>query len=233
MKKRVVYNAFCGSLPMLAGYLFMGSGFGIMLAGIGYGPLWALFMSITIYTGTMQYVAVSLIDGGVSLIVAALTTLTINIRNMFYNLSMYDYYKDAGWKKPILALTITDESFSILCDGKTPKGDDPHTYRMLVSLFGYLYWILGGLLGNIAGTLLPFDFTGVEFSMTALFVAVFVEQWTSTKEHRPAVAGLAITALSFILIGEKYFLIGALLGITLTLAMLRNSLEERGKLIHG
>ena len=126
LSNKTVKDALVASLPMLAGYLFIGSGFGIVLSGIGYGPLWALLMSVTIYTGSMQYVAVSLIDGGASLLTAALTTLTVNARNMFYNLSMYQHYKNAGWKKPILALTITDETFSILCDGQTPQDDDPN-----------------------------------------------------------------------------------------------------------
>ena len=227
MTKSGVRAAFYHSLPMLAGYVVLSIGFGILLGGIGYGTGWAVLMSMSIYAGSMQYVGVSLIAGGASLAVTALTTLTVNIRNLIYSLSMYGLYQDAGWKKPLLVFTITDESYSLLCDGKTPEGEDPHTYRLLVSLFGYAYWAIGSLLGGLIGKAIPFDTTGIEFSMTALFVTVFVEQWTSTKEHRPALLGVGITVLSLLMIGEELFLIPSVLGITLALVLMRPALDRK------
>ena len=227
MTKSGVRAAFYHSLPMLAGYVVLSIGFGILLGGIGYGTGWAVLMSMSIYAGSMQYVGVSLIAGGASLAVTALTTLTVNIRNLIYSLSMYGLYQDAGWKKPLLVFTITDESYSLLCDGKTPEGEDPHTYRLLVSLFGYAYWAIGSLLGGLIGKAIPFDTTGIEFSMTALFVTVFVEQWTSSKEHRPALLGVGITVLSLLMIGEELFLIPSVLGITLALVLMRPALDRK------
>lgn len=227
MTKNVLRAAFIHSLPTLAGYIFLSIGFGILLGGVGYGAGWALLMSLLIYAGSMQFVGVSLIASGASILVTALTTLTINIRDLIYSLSLYGLYKDAGAKRPLLVFTITDESYSLLCDGKTPEGEDPHTFRLLVSLFGYLYWGLGSLIGGLLGQIIPFDTTGIDFSMTALFLTVFVDQWTSTKEHRPALLGLGVTLLALLLTGQELFLIPAMLLILLGLGALRPSLEGK------
>ena len=149
----------------------------------------------------------------------------VNARHIFYSVSMYGIYKDAGRKKPALIFTLTDETYSLLCDGKTPEGEDPHTWRLLVSLFNYGYWVLGSFLGGLLGQIIPFDTTGIDFSMTALFVTVFVEQWTSTKEHRPALLGVGATVLCLVLFGQEIFLIPSMAVITLMLAALRPKLE--------
>ena len=227
MTRKVLKEAFIHSLPTLAGYLVLSIGFGILLGGIGYGAGWALFMSMIIYAGSMQFVGVGLIASGAPLIVAALTTLTVNIRNLIYSLSLYSLYKDAGKKKPFLIFTITDESYSLLCDGRTPEGEDPHTYRLLVSLFGYFYWALGSLLGGLLGEVIPFNTTGIEFSMTALFLTVFTDQWSSCKEHRPALLGVGATLLALLLTGKELFLIPAMALILLGLWALRPALDRK------
>jgi len=221
----LVKTAFFKSLPVMAGYIVLGIGFGILLGEIGLGPMWALVMSLLVFAGSMQFVGVSLISGGASVLVTAMTTLMVNARHIFYSVSMYDTYKTAGKKKPLLIFTLTDETYSLLCDGSTPQGCDPHTYRLLVSLFNYAYWVLGSFLGGLLGQIIPFDTTGIDFSMTALFVTVFVEQWTSTKEHRPALLGVGATLLCLVLFGQEIFLIPSMVLITLALAALRPRLE--------
>ena len=225
MKQSIAKRAFVSSLPVMAGYIVLGIGFGIILSSKGYGPLWALAMSGLIYAGSMQYLAVDLLAGGAGVITAALTTLMVNARHIFYSVSMYGIYKDAGRKKPALIFTLTDETYSLLCDGKTPAGEDPHTWRLLVSLLNYGFWVLGSFLGGLLGQIIPFDTTGIDFSMTALFVTVFVEQWTSTKEHRPALLGVGATVLCLVLFGQEIFLIPSMAVITLMLAALRPKLE--------
>ena len=178
----LVKTAFVKSLPVMAGYIVLGIGFGILLNEAGFGPVWALLMSLLVFAGSMQFVGVSLISGGASVLVTAMTTLMVNARHIFYSVSMYDTYKTAGKRKPLLIFTLTDETYSLLCDGSAPAGCDPHQYRLLVSLFNYFYWVLGSFLGGLLGQIIPFDTTGIDFSMTALFVTVFVEQWTSTRE---------------------------------------------------
>ena len=225
MTKSLVKIAFIKSLPVMAGYVVLGIGFGILLGEAGFGPVWALLMSLLIFAGSMQFVGVSLISGGASLLVTALTTLMVNARHIFYSVSMYGIYKTAGKKKPALIFTLTDETYSLLCDGSAPDGEDPHTYRLLVSLFNYSYWVIGSFLGGLLGQIIPFDTTGIDFSMTALFVTVFVEQWTSTKEHRPALLGVGATLLCLVLFGQEIFLIPSMALITLVLTLLRPSLE--------
>ena len=225
MTKSLVKTAFVRSLPVMAGYVVLGIGFGILLGDAGFGPVWAAAMSLLVFAGSMQSVGVSLISGGASVLVTALTTLMVNARHIFYSVSMYDIYKTAGAKKPLLIFTLTDETYSLLCDGTAPEGENPHIYRLLVSLFNYSYWVLGSFLGGLLGQIIPFDTTGIDFSMTALFVTVFVEQWTSTREHRPALLGVGATFVCLLIFGQEVFLIPSMVLITLALTALRPSME--------
>ncbi len=195
MRSKTVKLAFLKSLPVMAGYIVLGIGFGILLRKAGYGVLWAFAMSTLIYGGSMQYVGVDLIAGGASIITTAITTFMVNARHLFYSISMLRVYKNSGKYKPYLIYSITDETYSLLCDGKTPEGTDPELYRFLVSLFDHSYWIIGGVLGNLLGAVLPFSSAGIEFSMTALFIAAFVEQWISSGDHIPAITGVLSTLI--------------------------------------
>lgn len=210
----------------MAGYVVLGAGFGILLRNAGYGVLWAFAMSLFIYAGSMQYVGVSLITGGASIFTTALTTVMVNARHLFYSISMVDRYKDAGKYKPYMIFGLTDETYSLLCDGKTPEGADPAYYRFLVSIFNQSYWVTGSVLGSLLGTVLPFSTEGIEFSMTALFIASFTGQWMSTGDHIPALTGLLSTLVCLVLFGPDRFLIPAMLLITLVLTLLRSRREE-------
>lgn len=191
----------------------------------GYGVLWTAAMSAFIYAGSMQYVGVSLLTSGASVLTTALTTIMVNARHLFYSISMIDTYKDAGQFKPYMIFALTDETYSLLCDGTTPDGTEPNLYRFFVSLFNQCYWVSGSVLGSLLGTVLPFPTTGIEFSMTALFVAAFTEQWLTTKDHVPALTGLLSTLLCLLVFGRERFLIPAMLLITLILTILRRREE--------
>lgn len=226
MNIQTVKQAFFKSIPVLAGYVVLGIGFGILMRNAGYGVLWAASMSLLIYAGSMQYVGVSLLTGGASILTAAITTVMVNARHLFYSISMIEPYKDAGKYKPYMIFALTDETYSLLCDGKAPEGTDPRAYRFLVSAFNHSYWILGSVIGNLLGAVLPFSTAGIEFSMTALFVASFTEQWITAKDHVPALTGLLSTLLCLVLFGREHFLIPAMLLITLVLTLLRRREEE-------
>ena len=225
-KKQIVKKAFITSLPVMAGYIILGIGFGILLRDAGYGVLWALSMSVFIFAGSMQYVGVSLIAGGASIITTILTTLMVNARHLFYSISMVEKYKDAGKYKPYMIFALTDETYSLLCDGKTPDEEHADLYRFWVSLFNQSYWVIGSVAGSLLGAVLPFSTAGIEFSMTALFIASFTEQWLSTKDHIPAITGVLGTVLCLILFGSERFLIPAMLLITLVLSLLRKRLDK-------
>ena len=225
MSKQVVKKALIACIPVMAGYIVLGIGFGLLLQKSGYGVFWALAMSLFIYAGSMQYVGVSLITGGASLITTALTTLAVNARHLFYSISMINVYKDAGKKKPYLVFALTDETYSLLCGGTVPAGEDPQTYRFLVSLFNQCFWVTGSVIGALVGKALPFGTEGIEFSMTALFAASMTEQWSRTKDHIPALTGLAASIICLVIFGPSNFLIPSMLSITFVLTIIRKRIE--------
>ena len=211
----------------MAGYIVLGTGFGILMHNAGYGVLWTAAMSIFIYAGSMQFVGVSLLTGAASILTTALTTVMVNARHLFYSISMVDLYKDAGKYKPYMIFALTDETYSLLCDGKTPEEGDPNKYRFFVSLFNHSYWVTGSILGSLLGAVLPFSTAGIEFSMTALFIAAFTEQWLTTRDHIPALTGLLSTLLCLVVFGSENFLIPALVLMTLILTLLRKREEAQ------
>ena len=227
MKMQTIKQAFYKSIPVMAGYVFLGIGFGILIRNAGYGLLAAAAMSLFIYAGSMQFVGVSLLTGGASILTTAITTVMVNARHLFYSISMIGKYKSAGKYKPYMIFALTDETYSLLCDGSAPDGTDPELYRFLVSLFDHSYWVMGSVIGNLLGSVLPFSTAGIEFSMTALFVASFTEQWLTAKDHIPAITGLLGTLLCLLVFGPQNFLIPAMLLITLVLTLLRG--REEGK----
>ena len=225
MNQSTIKQAFIKSLPVLAGYVVLGTGFGILLRNAGFGVLWAFSMSVFIFAGSLQYVGVSLLAGGASVITTALTALMVNARHLFYSISMIGKYRDSGKYKPYLIFALTDETYSLLCDGNCPEGADPDQYRFFVSLFNQSYWVAGSVLGNLLGAVLPFSTAGIEFSMTALFIAAFTEQWIVSRDHVPALTGLISTLLCLLLFGTERFLIPSMLLITLVLTLLRRREE--------
>lgn len=226
MKSQLLKKAFVKTLPVMAGYIVLGIGFGILLRNAGFNVGYALAMSLFIYAGSMQYVGVGLLAGGVSVLSAIFTAVMVNARHLFYSISMIETYKDAGKYKPYMIFALTDETYSLLCDGTAPEGVDPNQYRFLVSLFNQCYWVTGSVLGSLLGAVLPFSTAGIEFSMTALFIASFTEQWMSTHDHIPALTGLLSTFVCLLLFGSERFLIPAMILMTLTLSPLKGQ-EER------
>lgn len=224
--EKVVKKAFLATIPVMAGYVVLGIGFGMLLQTRGYGVLWALAMSIFIFAGSMQYVAIDLLTGGVSLITAALTTLAVNARHLFYGISMVDKYKMQSeksfpLKKYFLFWTLTDETYSLVCSDEPEKSGNPSAYYVYVSIFDYAYWVTGSVLGSLLGEVLPFSTEGIDFSLTALFLTVFVEQWLTTKNHLAAVVGVASSVVCLLLFGSDKFLIPAMVLIATALILLR------------
>ena len=233
MKPNAVRTAFLDTLPVMAGYVFLGFGFGILLHQSGYGLLWAVAMSLFIYAGSMQYLAVSLLTGGANLLTAALTTVVVNARHLFYGISMGDAYKGAGRKKTYRIFALTDETYSLVSQNQVPEGISRHGYCFLVSLFDHIWWVSGTVLGALAGSLIPINYEGIEFVLTALFVTIFVEQWKSNRNHLPALTGLIGSGVCLLLFGPDRFLIPSMLVITTLLTLWRPYLQkEKGDSEH-
>ena len=224
---KTIKYAFVRSVPIMAGYLVLGLGFGVLLQSKGYGWGWALAMSTFIYAGSMQYVTVDLLAGGASLISTALMTVMVNARHLFYGISMLQRYKNTGKLKLYLVVSLTDETYSLVCSGTVPEGLDQNGYYFWVSLFDQLYWIAGSLAGNLLGSVLPFDSTGIDFSMTALFLVVMTDQWRTNKDHTPALVGLGVSVVCLAVFGPSSFLIPAMVGITAVLFLLRGPITQK------
>ena len=202
-------KAFRASLPVLAGYLVLGAGFGMMMKAAGYGVFWSLAMSLLVYAGSMQYAAVGLLGAGTGLLPLALTTLMINARHLFYGISMLEPYRKAGAARPYLIFALTDETYSLVCGGKRSVGE-----CLAISLLDQAYWVAGSVLGALLGEVLPFSTEGVDFALTALFLTVFTDQWLHSKNHFPAVCGAGVSVLCLGIFGPDRFLIPAMAGIT-------------------
>ena len=223
--KSLLKKAFTATLPIMAGYLVLGVGFGIILKSKGYGVLWAFAMSTVIYAGSMQYLAIELICGGVGLLTTALTTLMVNARHLFYGISMVDKYKNAGKAKPYLIYALSDETYSLVCVDMDMEEGERNKFCLLVTALDQFYWVLGSVLGSLLGAVIEFNTEGLDFALTALFVTVFVEQWLSTKDHAAALVGVGASIICLVIFGSGSFLIPSMVAITLALTLMRKREE--------
>lgn len=225
MKIKTIKTAFIKTIPVMAGYLFLGGGFGILMENAGYGFLMSFIMSVIIYAGTGQYLGVSLLVGTASFLTTAITTFMVNARHIFYSISMVEKYKDTKPYKPYLVFGLTDETYSLLCDIKISEGIDKNLFYFCVTFFNHCYWIMGCTLGNVISSHLPFSTTGIDFSMTALFVATFTEQWITNKNHLPAIVGVFCSLICLIIFGKENFLIPSMIIITFILSFIKPNME--------
>ena len=216
-KKSVIAQAFKTSLPVLAGYVVLGMGFGMLAYSKGLGMIWPIVMSIFIYAGSMQYVAIDLLSSGAGYITMAVTTLVVNARHLLYGLSMLDKYRNTGKKKPYLIFSLTDETYSLLVKEDAAEKDTNGFYYFWVSLFDQMYWVTGSILGVFAGHFLPINTKGIDFSLTALFITVVVDQWVAADKHWPAIAGGVSAVCCRLLFGPDNFLIPSMLMIVILL----------------
>lgn len=225
MNKSTLKKAFTAAIPVMSSYIVIGMSFGVVVQSRGYSALWTAATSIFIYAGSMQFVALELICSGANLLTAALMTLMVNLRHMFYGLSMIDKYKNTGRVKPYLIYALTDETYSLVCEPPALEPGEEKAFYFLVTAMDQFCWILGTVLGTLAGSVLPFSTEGIDFALTALFVSVVAEQWLSTKEHSPALLGLGLSLLCLLLFGPENFLLPSMLLILLALSLCRGRKE--------
>ena len=224
MRREITY-ALRRTVPVACGYIFLGMAFGILLSEAGYGPAWALASSLFVYAGSMQFVMVSLLAAGAPLYTVAVTTFLVNARHIFYGLGFIEKYRGMGRRFPYLVFSLTDETYCVLCSRDPPDGLYCNDCAFYVSLFDQFYWVLGSVLGAALGQAIPVDLTGIDFSMTALFVVIFVDQWKQFPSHIPALTGLLCALASLLLFGPDNFLLIALIAAVAILAALRGKLE--------
>ena len=216
--------AFPATIPVLTGYLCIGMAYGLLMANAGYGVFWALLLSLLCYAGSMEFVAVSLLTAGFDPVQALLMALMINARHAFYGLSMLEKYRGTGWARPFLIFSLTDETFSLVSTLEPPDGVTRRDFYFWISLLDYLYWQMGSVLGVLIGGLLPFDTTGLDFALTALFIVLFLEQWRKRENRPAALIGLGCTAVSLAVVGADRLVIPAMVLILAVLLGGRNKL---------
>jgi len=226
---RAAGAAFPHTVPVLTGYVFLGTVFGVLLQSAGYGTLFALLMSAAVYAGSMQFVAVSLLSGPFLPVQAALLTLMVNARHLFYGLSMLERFAGLGRAKPYLVFSLTDETFSLLCAVTPPEGVDPKAFDLCLSAMNQGYWVAGSVFGSLLGAAIPFDARGIEFVMTALFVVIFLEQWRTKKGRAPAVLGVLSAVACLLLFGATWFILLTMAVLVLLLAALQTRFREEAQ----
>ena len=224
-KLKALRAAFPYTVPVMLGYLFIGIAFGVLFENKGYNFLWAILASTLIYAGSMQYVAVNLFTGGIGLINIAAITLMVNIRHVFYGLSMIDKFKNMGKFKPYMIFSLTDETYSLLCLTDSPEDVNRNYFLFFISILNQSYWIIGSFIGSIAGSMITFNSQGIDFAMTALFVVIFVEQWLFVTSHIPAITGILISLICLVIFGSENFLLPSMMLILAVLTVIRNKIE--------
>ena len=226
MNRKAIAAAFPVTVPVLMGYLSIGIAFGLMLEAAGYNVIWAFFMSLSIYAGSGQYLGVELLATGAVLSQVALLTFLINFRHLVYGLSLLEKFRGMGKRKLYMIFSLTDETYALLAGANPPPGVSPKDFYFAVAVLDHSYWILGSVIGSVAGALLGFDTTGVEFAMTALFLVIAVDQWRNYRSHFPAILGAVATLLCLKLVGADMMLLPALAIIVIVLLAMRVKLEK-------
>lgn len=225
---RAFKAAFPYTVPIFAGFWFLGLTYGIYMNVSGFGFWYPCLMSLTVFAGSVEFVAVNLLLGAFNPLQALAMTLMINARHLFYGISMLDKYKGTGWKKIYLIFGMCDESFSINYTAEPPADVDRGWFMFFVTLLNHFYWFFGATMGGLFGSLIHFNTEGLEFVMTAMFVVIFMEQWMKDKKHAPALLGLALSALCLAAFGAEHFMLPAMAAILVMLTFLRKPMGEGG-----
>ena len=206
-KKEIIKKAFEKSIPILCSYLFVSIAYGVMMNEAGFAWYVAILVSFLIYTGAFQFLLITLLSGGTSLLTIGVTALLMNSRQLFYSLSFIDVFNKMK-QKWYMIFTMTDETYAVNCN---LEDQDKEQVMFYVALFSRCYWLIGTVLGAVLGHLIPFDLTGIDFCMTALFIIIFMDQLEKNKDHFPAVVGIVIAIICSIVFGSQNFMFPSLI----------------------
>lgn len=219
--------AFPYTIPILTGFLFLGIAYGVYMNVSGFPAVYPLLMSLTVFAGSMEFVAVNLLLGAFHPLAALALTLMVNARHLFYGVALLDKYRAVDRKRWYLIFGLCDETFSINCTAHVPEGVDEGWFYFFVTLLNHCYWVCGATLGGLFGSLLAFDLEGLEFVMTALLAVLFLEQLCKERDHTSALLGVGLSAVCLVLFGSQRFVIPSMLAILGALTLLRGPLERR------
>lgn len=225
MRKRALAAAFPYTVPVLAGYVFLGMAFGVLMVGEGFDASWPILMSVVVFAGSMQFIAVDLLNSTFNLVGLILLTISVNARHLFYGISMIEKFGEMGRKKLYMMFALTDETYSILSGIDAPAEVNKNRFNFLIASLNHAYWVIGTAIGALVGAVIPFNTAGIEFAMTALFVVIFVEQWKGTKNHLPAIGGVVLSLASLLIFGADHLVIISMVAILAFLLLFRKRVE--------
>ncbi len=233
-KQGVVKKAFLyavpKTIPIFAGFWFLGISYGIYMNVSGFSFWYPMLMGLTIFGGSLEFVAVTMLLGSFAPFQTLLVALMIQARHLFYGIAMLEKYKGTGWKKPYLIFGMCDESFSINYSAELPEDVDKGWFMFFVTLLNQAYWVTGAALGGILGSFLHFNTEGLDFVMTAMFVVIFLEQWRKEKKHMTAYIGLLSSVACLLIFGADSFLVPTMACILCFLTVFRRPIEKAGEL---
>ena len=224
-RRAALRAAFPATIPVMTGFLCLGVAYGVLMQSKGYGPGWSVLMSAIAFGGSMQFVAITLLTTAFDPIQAFLLSIMVNARHMFYGLSLLDKYKGLGKVRPFLIYVLCDETFSLVSTLEPPEGVERKDFYFWISLLDYLYWITGTALGGLAGNLITFDTTGLDFALTALFVVLFLEQWKKAENRTAGIIGILCAAVSLVVFRADNMVIPAMALVLAVLLGGRHRLE--------
>lgn len=225
-KTNALKAAFPYTIPVFTGFIFLGIAYGILMNSKGYGFGWIVFMSLFVFAGSMQYVAITLLTSVFDPISAFLLTLMVNARHLFYGISMLEKYKGTGKFKPYLIFGLCDETFSIICSTESPEGINRDWFMFFITLLDHSYWVIGSALGGLLGAMVSFNTKGLDFVLTALFVVIFIGQWKSQTNHRPAIVGVVCSVICLALFGKSNFIIPSMILILTVLTVFKKTFSK-------
>lgn len=215
------------TIPIFFTYLFIGIAFGILMSDAGYGVLLSTASAFFIYAGSMQLVMVPMMTSGASLLSLALMTFFINARHIFYGIGFIEKFRRMKWRYPYMILTLTDETYSVLCSVRYEEGLDEDRAAFLIAMLNHLYWVFGCFIGACAGQFLQFDMRGIDFSATAFFLVVVINQWREYRSKLPFLTAAVCAGGYYLLLGKDYFLIPTLVTCLAALILLRRPIEAK------
>ncbi|MDD5901091.1 MAG: AzlC family ABC transporter permease [Lachnospiraceae bacterium] len=230
MIKKAFLCAFPKTIPIMMGFLFLGMSYGIYMKVSGFSFIYPLCMSVVIFGGSLEFVAVAMLLGSFAPLQTFLMALMIQARHLFYGISMLEKYKGTGWKKPYLIFGLCDESFSVNCSTEVPEGVEKSWFYFFVTMLNQVYWVIGATVGGILGSFIRFNTEGLDFVMTAMFVVIFLEQWLKEKKHYTALIGVLVSAVCLLVFGAESFLIPTMVCILCLLTVFRKPIEKAGGL---
>lgn len=228
MRRKALIAAFPNTVPILAGFSFLGMAHGLLMAQNGFNWLYSVGMALIVFGGSLEYVAMELLLSAFDPMAALVTALLVQARHLFYGIAMLDKYKGLGWKRFYLIFGMCDESFSINYTAQIPQGVDRGWFMFFVTLLDQLYWVAANLIGGLLGALITFDANGLDFVMTAMFAVIFLEQLLKEKKHYTALIGLCASVVCLVLLGPDAFLLPAMVGILILLTVFRRPIERAG-----